>query len=149
MLIIRLTHSPGKYEFHSRMLRFERANSAPIRLAISVELSESRERAGAKIDRRRDASMNIVGALHAGCENLVSTANGSLGLFATSPTRDFYFSLCTRLEPVLIHRLPDLDHAALFQQLRGLLRRWQRADVVPVLRVIGSPLDDREHLLGD
>jgi hypothetical protein len=59
-LIIWLTQSPGKYEFHSRMLRFERAHSTLIRLAISVELSESRESGGAKIDWLRDAAVNIV-----------------------------------------------------------------------------------------
>jgi hypothetical protein len=50
ILIIRLTHSPGKYEFHSRMLPFERAHSALIRLAVSIELSENRESGGAKFD---------------------------------------------------------------------------------------------------
>lgn len=81
ILIIRLTHFPGKYEFHSRMLSFERARSALIRSAISGELSDTKESGGAKFDWPSDASVNIV-TLRACCENGGSTVIRSRSLFA-------------------------------------------------------------------
>jgi hypothetical protein len=41
------------------MLRFERATSASMRLEISVVVSDSSDSGGAKIDRLRDAPVNI------------------------------------------------------------------------------------------
>jgi hypothetical protein len=45
------------------------------------------------------------------------------------------------LEAVLIHRLADLDDAALLEELGRLLRLRQFADVVPSLRVVRCPLE--------
>jgi hypothetical protein len=52
-------------------------------------------------------------------------------------------------KPVLVHRLPDLDRAALFQSFSGAPRRFQRSKIVPMLRMIRSPFENREHLLVD
>jgi hypothetical protein len=75
------------------MLRFERATSAPMRLEISVEVSDSSESGGAKIDRLRDASANM---------NVGSTAIRSRGLFAKPPIIVFIRDQVDRSHPSLI-----------------------------------------------
>jgi hypothetical protein len=54
--------------------------------------------------------------------------------------------LFLRLEPVEAGLPPDLDHAALLQQLRRLLRRLPLANVVLASRTIRDPFEHREHL---
>jgi hypothetical protein len=60
---------------------------------------------------------------------------------------EFQRSLERHLNPILILRL--LDHAALLAELGSLLRRLELADIMPAVRVIGCPIEHRQHLLGD
>jgi hypothetical protein len=50
------------------------------------------------------------------------------------------------LQSVLLGLWPDLNHAALRQELGCLLRRLELPDVVPTVRVIRCPFEHCEHL---
>jgi hypothetical protein len=85
ILIIVLTQSSGKYNFHSRTFSAERMLSISfVRLAISVAFSEGCTCGTAKIGTRGEASKFIF-LLRAGCDNAIPTGIAPCGLFGKPP----------------------------------------------------------------